>query len=62
MVEARQDGDWVWSVEGVVVVGGGMPVIGVIITPEALVVIIWKTQSIIMPAVYQHTELTIRSP
>ena len=51
MVEARQDGDWVWSVEGVVVVRGGMPVIGVVITPETVVVIIWKTQSIIMPAV-----------
>ena len=62
MVEARQDGDWVWSVEGVVVVRGGMPVIGVVIAPEAAVVIIWKTQSIIMPAVDQHIELTIRSP
>ena len=51
MVEARQDGDWVGSVEGVVVVRGGMPVIGVVITPETVVVIIWKTQSIIMPAV-----------
>ena len=49
MVEARQDGDWVWRVEGVVVVCGGMPVVGVVITPEALVVIIWKTQSIKMP-------------
>ena len=54
MVEARQDGDWVWSVEGVVVVRGGMPVVGVVIIPETVVVIIWKTQSIIMPAVDKH--------
>ena len=49
MVEARQDGNWVWSVEGVVVVRGGLPVVGVVVTPEAVVVIIWKTQPIIMP-------------
>ena len=49
LVEARQDGNWVWSVEGVVVVRGGLPVVGVVVTPEAVVVIIWKTQPIIMP-------------
>ena len=50
MVEARQDGDWVWSVEGVVVVRGGMPVVGVVVTPETVVVITWKTQSTRLPA------------
>ena len=48
-VEARQDGNWVWSAEGVVVVGGGLPVVGVVVTPETVVVIMGKTQPIIMP-------------
>ena len=34
-----------------------MPVVGVVIAPEAVVVIIWKTQSTIMPAVDRNSPL-----
>ena len=49
LVEARQDWHRVWTVEGVVVVRGGMPVVGVVVTPETVVVIMGKPQPIIMP-------------
>merc|ERR1719219_2891066 len=57
LVETRQKGNWVWSVERAVVVGGGMPVVGVVVTPEAIVVISWKAQPIIMPGVSSYQKI-----
>ena len=49
LIESRQDGKGVWSVEGIVVMRGGVPVVGVVVTPETVVVIMGKPQPIIMP-------------
>ena len=49
LVEARDDLEWGRRVKLVVVVRGGVPVVGVVVAPEAIVVSSWETWLVVSP-------------